>query len=150
MTLSTELESTGDSCDRMDPKSPDLYSHLNHPPLQAQIQKQYESHRVNRNAQQKAKILADDFPGWSLDEVLRRLDGSAKEEGYVDPRNCLVFWARPPPHIREVVAFVQKELREVAPGKIYEPVLPFPRRSKKKKKTNKQTNKCEFSEQRRS
>lgn len=82
-----------------------------------QLQARYESHRTNRNAQQKAKILADDFPGWSIDEILRRLDGPAKEKGYLDPRNCLVIWARPPPHIRDLIAFIQNELKDVAPCK---------------------------------
>ncbi|GAB1216401.1 hypothetical protein ATERTT37_005615 [Aspergillus terreus] len=82
---------------------------------QSQLQTRYEAHRVNRNAQQTAKILADDFPGWNLDEVLMRLDGPSKEEGYVDPRNCLVIWAKPPPQIRELIGFVQRELKEVAP-----------------------------------
>jgi hypothetical protein len=81
------------------------------------MQSRYETHRTNRNEQQKAKILANDFPGWSIDEILRRLDGPAKEEGYLDPRNCLVIWARPPPHIRELIAFVQSELKDVAPCK---------------------------------
>ncbi|KAL4891679.1 RNA ligase/cyclic nucleotide phosphodiesterase [Aspergillus ambiguus] len=81
----------------------------------AQLQARYETHRVNRNAQQTAKILADDFPGWNLDEILMCLDGPTKEDGYVDPRNCLVIWAKPPPRIRELIAFVQRELREVAP-----------------------------------
>lgn len=83
---------------------------------QSQLQTRYEAHRVNRNAQQTAKILADDFPGWNLDEVLMRLDGPSKEEGYVDPRNCLVIWAKPPPQIRELIGFVQRELKEVAPS----------------------------------
>ncbi|KAE8162651.1 RNA ligase/cyclic nucleotide phosphodiesterase [Aspergillus tamarii] len=81
-----------------------------------QLQSCYETHRTNRNAQQRAKILAEDFPGWSLDEILRRLDGPAKEEGYLDPRNCLVIWARPPPHIRDLIAFVQSKLKDVAPS----------------------------------
>ncbi|KAF7137103.1 hypothetical protein CNMCM5793_007116 [Aspergillus hiratsukae] len=75
----------------------------------------YENHRVNRNAQQAAKILAPDFAGWNVDEILTRLDGPAKEEGFVDPRNCLVIWARPPSPIRHLVKFVQSVLRSVAP-----------------------------------
>ncbi|OOQ86214.1 60S ribosomal protein L42 [Penicillium brasilianum] len=82
----------------------------------AQLQSRYETHRTNRNAQQKAKILDKDFPGWSIDEILRRLDGPAREEGYIDPRNCLVIWARPPPHIRDLIAFVQSELKDAAPS----------------------------------
>ncbi|KAJ6016286.1 RNA ligase/cyclic nucleotide phosphodiesterase [Penicillium herquei] len=82
----------------------------------AQLQARYESHRVNRNKQQNTTILSEDFPGWSLDEILRRLDGPEKEDGFVDPRNCLVIWAKPPPHIRDMVAFVQNELKDVAPS----------------------------------
>lgn len=36
--------------------------------------------------------------------------------GYVDPRHCLVFWARPPSHLRLLVDLVQKKLREMKPG----------------------------------
>ncbi|KAL5359632.1 RNA ligase/cyclic nucleotide phosphodiesterase [Aspergillus floccosus] len=89
--------------------------YVNPQPFQVQLQARYEAHRVTRNSQQTAKILADDFAGWNLDEILMRLDGPAKEEGYVDPRNCLVIWAKPPPQIRELIAFVQRELKEVAP-----------------------------------
>ncbi|KAF9886369.1 hypothetical protein FE257_011514 [Aspergillus nanangensis] len=81
----------------------------------SQLQARYEAHRVNRNAQQTAKILAEDFPGWALDDVLKRLDGPAKEYGYIDPRNCLVIWAKPPPQVREVISFVQRELKAIAP-----------------------------------
>ncbi|GFG14200.1 hypothetical protein IFM5058_06830 [Aspergillus udagawae] len=81
----------------------------------AQLQSHYETHRVNRNAQQAAKILAPDFAGWILDEILMRLDGPAKEEGFIDPRNCLVIWARPSSPIRDLIKFVQSELRSVAP-----------------------------------
>lgn len=70
---------------------------------------------MNRNAQQSAKILADDFPGWSLDEILKRLDGPEKEAGFEDPRNCLVIWGRPSSAVKDVIAFVQQELRAVAP-----------------------------------
>jgi hypothetical protein len=72
---------------------------------------------VTRNNQQSAKILAEDFPGWSLDEVLKRLDGPEKENGFIDPRNCLVIWARPSPQVRDLICFVQNELKSVAPGK---------------------------------
>ncbi|KAG0161222.1 hypothetical protein PDIDSM_8756 [Penicillium digitatum] len=47
----------------------------------AKLQSRYENHRVARNSQQSAKILADSFPGWSLDEILKRLDGPEKEDG---------------------------------------------------------------------
>ncbi|KAF7177880.1 hypothetical protein CNMCM7691_006356 [Aspergillus felis] len=82
----------------------------------AQLQSRYESHRVNRNAQQAAKILAPDFAGWNLDEILMRLDGPAKEEGFIDPRNCLVIWARPSSPIRDLIQYVQSELRSVDPN----------------------------------
>ncbi|OQD85120.1 hypothetical protein PENANT_c011G05513 [Penicillium antarcticum] len=82
----------------------------------AQLQLRYETHRMNRNEQQRTKIIAEDFPGWSLDEILMRLDGPAKEEEFLDPRNCLVIWARPPPHICDIISFVQSELKDVAPS----------------------------------
>ncbi|KAG4436409.1 hypothetical protein IFR05_008102 [Cadophora sp. M221] len=37
------------------------------------------------------------------------------EPGFVDPRNCLVFWARPPAHIRSLVDQVQQKLLSLAP-----------------------------------
>jgi hypothetical protein len=73
---------------------------------------------VARNNQQREKILADSFSGWSIDEILKRLDGPAKEDGFVDPRNCLVIWARPSPQVRDLIGFVQNELKSVAPCKI--------------------------------
>lgn len=84
------------------------------------MQLRYEKHRTSRNEQQRAKILAEDFPGWTLDEILMRLDGPGKEEGFLDPRNCFVIWARPPSHIRGLISFVQSELKDVAPCKFEE------------------------------
>ncbi|KAJ5356659.1 RNA ligase/cyclic nucleotide phosphodiesterase [Penicillium concentricum] len=82
----------------------------------ATLQSRYEKHRVARNSQQSAKILADSFPGWSLDEILKRLDGPGKEDGFVDPRNCLVIWARPSPQVRNLITFVQNELKSISPS----------------------------------
>jgi hypothetical protein len=73
---------------------------------------------VARNKQQHAKILADDFSGWSLDEILMQLDGPRKDDQYIDPRNCLVIWARPSTPVRDLISFIQNELKSVAPGKI--------------------------------
>ncbi|KAL3439855.1 RNA ligase/cyclic nucleotide phosphodiesterase [Aspergillus insuetus] len=80
-----------------------------------ELQRLYETHRTNRNNQQREKILSETFPGWSIDDILARLDGPGKKAGFVDPRNCLVIWARPPPGVREVIRFVQDELKSVAP-----------------------------------
>ena len=70
-----------------------------------------------RNSQQSEEILADSFPGWSLDEILKRLDGPEKEDGFVDPRNCLVIWARPSPQVRDIICFIQNELKSISPCK---------------------------------
>lgn len=72
-----------------------------------------------RNSQQSAKILAESFPGWSLDEILKRLDGPGKEDGFVDPRNCLVIWARPSPQVRDLICFIQNELKSISPCKLF-------------------------------
>ncbi|KAL2842071.1 RNA ligase/cyclic nucleotide phosphodiesterase [Aspergillus pseudodeflectus] len=91
-----------------------LISEAQHDPTE--LQRLYELHRVNRNSQQRGKILSESFPGWSVDTILSRLEGPDKEDGFVDPRNCLVIWARPPPAVREVIRFVQDELKSVAPA----------------------------------
>ena len=83
---------------------------------QTQIQARYDTHRTNRNNQQRAKLLAPDFPGVTIDEILARLENPSSYPGYQDPRNCLVFWARPPKHLRSLIAEVQRRLLEVAPS----------------------------------
>ena len=50
-----------------------------------------------------------------IDGVLHKLINPETNPGYVDPRNCLVFWARPPERIRQLVAFLQQRLLEYAP-----------------------------------
>ncbi|KAJ5178263.1 RNA ligase/cyclic nucleotide phosphodiesterase [Penicillium coprophilum] len=91
-----------------------LIVEANHDP--AIIQSRYENHRTTRNSQQSALILADSFPGWSLDQILKRLDGPEKEDGFVDPRNCLVIWARPSPQVRDLISFIQNELKPIFPS----------------------------------
>jgi len=80
------------------------------------IQARYTAHRQTRNGQQKAKILDSNFSGWTLDPYLVKLEGPKKEAGYVDPRNCLVFWARPPEKVRSLIAVIQQKLRDFAPN----------------------------------
>jgi vesicle-fusing ATPase len=52
-----------------------------------------------------------------LDDHLVKLDGPQKQIDYVDPRNCLVFWARPPQKVRNLIDIIQQKLRDAAPGK---------------------------------
>jgi vesicle-fusing ATPase len=80
------------------------------------LQGRYSTHRINRNAQQRAKLLDAGFPGVIIDPVLARLEDKSIEPGFVDPRHCLVFWARPPQHIKTLIANVQKKLQTVAPN----------------------------------
>ena len=82
----------------------------------AKLQARYQLHRITRNDQQKAKILSPDFDGWILDEHLIKLDGVQKDPSYVDPRHCLVFWARPPKRVRMLVKIIQQKLKDAAPG----------------------------------
>jgi vesicle-fusing ATPase len=86
----------------------------------AELQARYSTHRSTRNAQQKAKLLDANFPGPSIDPILLRLSDATVEPGYVDPRNCLVFWGRPTQQIRDMIAAVQQELTTVAPSKFYQ------------------------------
>jgi hypothetical protein len=89
-----------------------LYANL----TQAQIQERYSTHRNARNAQQKKQLLSPDFPGLIIDQILKKLEDPSLEPGYIDPRNCLVFWARPPPKVRPLVSQVQQKLRALAPS----------------------------------
>ena len=81
-----------------------------------QIQQRYSQHRVTRHEQQKAKLLSPDFAGFIIDPVLEKLLDEKANPGYVDPRNCLVFWGRPPERIRGLVATIQERLLETAPS----------------------------------
>lgn len=73
-------------------------------------------HRETRNDQQKSKLLAPEFSGFIIDEVLHKLVNPETNPGYIDPRNCLVFWARPATRVRQLVEILQKRLLECAPS----------------------------------
>lgn len=92
---------------------------------QEEIQAVYERHRTNRNAQQKEKLLADTFPGITIDEILAKLEDPTSYPGYVDPRNCLVFWARPTAAIMSLIAGIQSKLCQVVPGEAYSSARDF-------------------------
>ncbi|KAL4820094.1 RNA ligase/cyclic nucleotide phosphodiesterase [Aspergillus spinulosporus] len=97
------------------------------------IQARYETHRTNRNAQFKEKLLHEDFPGWQVDEILRKLVAQSKTQNkdavsalepastlapanFADHRHNLNLYARPPKHIKELVAEIQQEIRDLAPS----------------------------------
>lgn len=96
---------------------------------QVLIQRAYETHRITRNAQQRAKLLSPDFAGVIVDKTLQELEylhgareipelaGQPKRSPVlVDPRNCLVFWARPTSAVQDLIGVVQEKLRQLAPG----------------------------------
>ncbi|KAL3439509.1 RNA ligase/cyclic nucleotide phosphodiesterase [Aspergillus tetrazonus] len=97
------------------------------------IQARYETHRTNRNAQFSDKLLHEDFPGWQVDEILRKLVAQSKAQNedavstpepastkapvnFADHRHNLNLYARPPKHIKELVAEIQQEIRDLAPS----------------------------------
>jgi len=82
------------------------------------MQARYSTHRTTRNGQQKEKLLAKDFSGLIIDPILLRLEDQTIEPGFTDPRHCLVFWARPPAHIRALVHMTQHELLALAPSMV--------------------------------
>lgn len=84
--------------------------------FQMQIQLRYQNQLVNRNAQQRAKLLSPDFKGVSIDEILARLEDPSIEHGFQDWRNCLVFWARPPEAVRNLISSIQQRLLRVCPN----------------------------------
>ncbi|KAJ5621300.1 Ribosomal protein L44e [Penicillium herquei] len=79
------------------------------------IQDAYETHRSNRNAKFKDRLLTPGFREWKFDEILENV--LKADQGlieYEDPRNNFSFWARPPKHIRELVWDIQQEIASVA------------------------------------
>ncbi|KAL5003444.1 RNA ligase/cyclic nucleotide phosphodiesterase [Aspergillus recurvatus] len=91
------------------------------------IQALYETHRSNRNAQFKDKLLHARFSGWQVDEILCKLVAQSKAQNedavsaptlapvnFTDRRHNLNLYARPPKHIRDLIAKIQEEIREVA------------------------------------
>ena len=93
---------------------------------QSQLQERYENHRSHRNAQYRTKLLSPAFPGCQVDEILSKLHSQttnpttnpndSHDVPFVDPRNNLNIYARPPQHIRDLVAHVQREIQQVAPS----------------------------------
>nr|XP_036585065.1 uncharacterized protein CTRU02_05034 [Colletotrichum truncatum]KAF6794833.1 hypothetical protein CTRU02_05034 [Colletotrichum truncatum] len=81
----------------------------------AEIQALYHAHRTKRNEQQKGKFLSPEFKELIIDPFLLRLENPEMEPGFQDPRNCFVFWARPPDHIVRLAAHLQALLKKVAP-----------------------------------
>ncbi|KAI9883355.1 MAG: snoRNA-binding rRNA-processing protein [Watsoniomyces obsoletus] len=84
--------------------------------LQKQIQAFYETHRTRRNAQKKDELLHPSYQGVSLDPVLMKSMIHPDAGGEPDWRHCLVFWARPPQHVRDVINEVQQRLLAVLPN----------------------------------
>jgi vesicle-fusing ATPase len=70
-----------------------------------------------RNAQQKAKMLDENFSGVNIDPILLRLTDPTVEPGFVDPRHCFVFWGRPTQKVKDLIHRVQQELLTVTPSK---------------------------------
>jgi len=82
-----------------------------------EVQMRYQTHRQTRNEQQKQKLLSSEFEGFNIDQTLAKLLDAPGHPGFVDPRNCLVFWARPSLHLRNLIGEVQTQLRALAPSK---------------------------------
>ncbi|KAM0287212.1 hypothetical protein ACHAQH_000526 [Verticillium albo-atrum] len=82
----------------------------------AEIQSLYSAHRTKRNQQQKGKFLSSEYKELVIDPFLLRLERPEIEPGFQDPRNCLVFWSRPPDNIIRLSVQIQNLLKKVAPS----------------------------------
>ncbi|KAF3392805.1 60S ribosomal protein L44 [Penicillium rolfsii] len=79
------------------------------------VQQAYEKHRLTRNAKFKDVILDPGFRQWQYDEILHQvLEAKQGLSSFVDPRNNLSFWSRPPRHIRELIHEIQQILAPIA------------------------------------
>ncbi|KAF1985776.1 hypothetical protein K402DRAFT_413071 [Aulographum hederae CBS 113979] len=81
-----------------------------------ELQARYDTHRTTRNGQQKGKLLDANFQGVNIDQILLRLHDKTVQPGFVDPRFCLVFWARPPQKVKALIGKVQQKLLTAAPN----------------------------------
>lgn len=91
---------------------------INHLPQQ-EIQALYHAHRTKRNNLQKEKFTSSDYKELVIDQYLLRLENPEIDPGFVDERNCLVIWARPPSHIIELAAKIQARLQLASPSEYY-------------------------------
>lgn len=60
--------------------------------------------------------MSSEFKEVLIDPFLLRLENRNLEPGFTDPRNCMVFWARPPNHIVQLATHLQSLLKDVAPS----------------------------------
>ncbi|KAL4807389.1 RNA ligase/cyclic nucleotide phosphodiesterase [Aspergillus unguis] len=99
-----------------------LFDYQNDP---AKIQERYETHRTNRTDHFRQKLLAQDFPGWQVDEILSKLVVQSKDpngdRAFFDHRHNLNLYARPPKHIKDLIATIREEIRDVAPTLWFSP-----------------------------
>lgn len=54
-----------------------------------------------------------------IDQCLLRLENPEIEPGFVDERNCLVVWARPPTHVVELAAQIQARLQQASSSEYF-------------------------------
>ncbi|KAK6451742.1 hypothetical protein FP744_10007993 [Trichoderma asperellum] len=80
-----------------------------------ELQALYNAHRTKRNALQKEKFLSPEYKELVIDQCLLRLENPEIEPGFVDERNCMTVWARPPSHIIELAAKIQARLQQTSP-----------------------------------
>ncbi|KAL8767584.1 MAG: hypothetical protein Q9209_005956 [Squamulea sp. 1 TL-2023] len=80
-----------------------------------EIQARYTKHRKTRNGLQREKFI-NGGSGVIIDPILYKLVHPEQYPDFADTRNCLVFWARPPSHVRSLVADIQKQLIDIVPG----------------------------------
>lgn len=60
-------------------------------------------------------MISPDFEGIVPDQYL---SNRLKDKDYVDPRNSLVFWARPPEEVLSLAIRIQAIIKEVMPCRI--------------------------------
>ena len=60
-------------------------------------------------------MISLDFEGIVPDQYL---SNRLKDKDYVDPRNSLVFWARPPEQVLNLATRIQAIIKEVMPCKV--------------------------------
>ncbi|KAI5809101.1 RNA ligase/cyclic nucleotide phosphodiesterase [Peziza echinospora] len=88
----------------------------------ARMQTAYTTHRTARNLLSRNTILSPTFPGPTIDPLLSAVVAASPsptdllESDSVDPRHCLVVWARPPTRIKILLQHIQARLLSALTG----------------------------------
>ncbi|KAI0033947.1 60S ribosomal protein L44 [Vararia minispora EC-137] len=79
------------------------------------IQTFYEQHCSDRNRQQRDIMMSPTFSGLATDDILKQIIDPAIDPPFIDTRNAIALWTRPPQGVRDIVDAIQQKLSVLCP-----------------------------------